>query len=104
MGWPDHGVPANAMSMISFIKMIRKRYPYSNYDLMLVHCSAGVGRTGSFITLDYMLERIKTEPTINIHEFVSGLRRQRMLMVQTAVSMYYHHTMNVCHGLFQSLI
>ena len=57
-------------------------------ELMLVHCSAGVGRTGSFITLDYMLERIKTEPTINIYEFVTNLRKQRMLMVQTLVSTF----------------
>ena len=50
-----------------------------------MHCSAGVGRTGTFITLDYMLERIKAEKTINIYEYVSELRKQRVLMVQTVV-------------------
>ncbi len=86
LGWPDHGVPANAISMISFINRVRKSHPYSNTDIMVVHCSAGVGRTGTFITLDYMLERIKTVKSINIHEFVTGLRKQRVLMVQTLVS------------------
>ncbi len=86
LAWPDHGVPANAISMINFIRRVRKSHPYSNTDLMVVHCSAGVGRTGTFITLDYMLERIKTEKSINIHEFVTGLRKQRVLMVQTSVS------------------
>ena len=54
---------------------------------MVVHCSAGVGRTGTFITLDYILERIKSEKSINIYQFVSRLRKQRVLMVQTPVSM-----------------
>ena len=86
LAWPDHGVPANAISMINFIKRVRKAHPYSRQDLLLVHCSAGVGRTGTFITLDYMLERIKAEKTINIYEYVSELRKQRVLMVQTVVS------------------
>ncbi len=85
LAWPDHGVPANAMSMINFIKRVRKAHPYSKVDLVLVHCSAGVGRTGTFITLDYMLERIKNENNINIFEFVNDLRRQRVWMVQTMV-------------------
>ena len=79
-------MPANAISMINFIKRVRKSHPYSKEDLMVVHCSAGVGRTGTFITLDCMLERIKSEKSINIYEFVSGLRKQRVLMVQTPVS------------------
>ena len=86
LGWPDHGVPTNAISMIDFIRRVRRSHPYSNTDIMVVHCSAGVGRTGTFITLDYMLERIKTEKSLNIFEFVTGLRKQRVLMVQKVVS------------------
>ena len=87
LAWPDHGVPANAMSMVNFIKQVRKTHPYSKEDLVLVHCSAGVGRTGTFITLDYMLERIKSEKNLNIYEFVDGLREQRVWMVQTLVGL-----------------
>ena len=85
LAWPDHGVPDNAISMVNFIKRVRKTHPYSRQDLLLVHCSAGVGRTGTFITLDSMMERIKMEDSINIFEFVSNLRKQRVLMVQTSV-------------------
>jgi hypothetical protein len=85
LAWPDHGVPNNAISMINFIKRVRKAHPYDRQDLLLVHCSAGVGRTGTFITLDSMLERIKAENSVNIFEFVSNLRKQRVLMVQTLV-------------------
>ena len=88
LAWPDHGVPTNAISMVNFIKRVRKGHPYNKQDTLLVHCSAGVGRTGTFITLDSMLERIKAENTINIYEFVSNLRKQRVLMVQTVVSIY----------------
>ncbi len=86
LAWPDHGVPANAISMVNFIKRVRKTHPYSKTEILLVHCSAGVGRTGTFITLDSMIERIKTEETINIFQFVKNLRKQRVLMVQTMVS------------------
>ncbi len=72
--------------MINFIRRVRKSHPYSNMDIMVVHCSAGVGRTGTFITLDYMLERIKSERSINIYQFISELRKLRVLMVQTLVS------------------
>ena len=85
LAWPDHGVPTNAIAMVNFTKRVRKAHPYHRQDLLLVHCSAGVGRTGTFITLDSMLERMKEEDSLNIFEFVSTLRKQRVLMVQTMV-------------------
>ena len=91
LAWPDHGVPANAISMLNFVKKVRKTHPYHKQDLVLVHCSAGVGRTGTFITLDYMLERIKHEQSINVYEYVFGLRKQRVLMVQSLVRLFLQH-------------
>ena len=82
LAWPDHGVPANAISMINFIKQVRKTHPYSRQDLLLVHSSAGVGRTGTFITLDYMLERIMAEKTINIYEYVHVLRNHLITLAK----------------------
>lgn len=48
--------------------------------------SAGVGRTGTFIVIDTMLDRIKAEGTIDIFNFVAYLRTRRTAMVQTEVS------------------
>ena len=48
--------------------------------------SAGVGRSGTFITLDAMMERLKERDDLNILEFVNEMRTQRMKMVQTLVS------------------
>ena len=53
---------------------------------MLVHCSAGVGRTGTFIVLDTMLERMQHETSVNVYEFVRCMRAKRIHMVQTQVS------------------
>ena len=91
--WPDHGVPKFATSLISFIRRVQKSH---NKDLgipLLVHCSAGVGRTGTFIFLDAMLESIRTEKDVNVYEFLSGLRKKRILMVQTLVGfLFREHT------------
>jgi len=48
--------------------------------------SAGVGRTGTFIVMDVMLQKLANEQALNIHEFVLGMRYQRTNMVQTEVS------------------
>ena len=85
VAWPDHGVPDNCAVMLNFIRRVRKLHPYSNPCPLLVHCSAGVGRTGAFIVLDSMLERMKSEDNLNIFEFLKQLRAQRVLMVQTQV-------------------
>ncbi|XP_058466435.1 receptor-type tyrosine-protein phosphatase F [Malaya genurostris] len=80
--WPDHGCPATPTDLIKFIKIIRSER--NNLALpVVVHCSAGVGRTGTFIALDIILQRIQQEKKINIYDTVKQLRRQRVKMVQT---------------------
>ena len=49
-------------------------------------CSAGVGRTGTFITVDYCMEQIEGEGIVDIFNFVQQMRYKRNYMVQTAVS------------------
>ena len=92
--WPDHGVPKFATSLISFIRRVQKAHDKDKGIPLLVHCSAGVGRTGTFILLDSMLERIKAEKTVNVYEFLMGLRQKRVLMVQTLVQ--YNTTYMIC--------
>lgn len=83
--WPDHGVPENAMSVIKFIRCVRKLHPTHQQKPLLVHCSAGVGRTGTFIMLDSMLQTMAAEGSVNIYQFLCELRDQRPMMVQTLV-------------------
>ena len=84
--WPDHGVPRFPAYLIAFIYRVRRAYNKDDGYPLLVHCSAGVGRTGSFILLDSMLERMKVEDTVNVYEFLHSMRAQRFMMVQTLVS------------------
>ena len=53
---------------------------------IIVHCSAGVGRTGTFIAIDIALEQAKRENMVDIAGIVTRIRQQRMEMVQTDVS------------------
>ncbi|XP_017010293.2 receptor-type tyrosine-protein phosphatase H [Drosophila takahashii] len=80
--WPDHGCPEDPMHLITLVKKVKaERRP--SYSPIVVHCSAGVGRTGTFIGLDLIMQRLKSESKINIFEIVKKLRFQRMKMVQT---------------------
>ena len=62
---------------------------YSNHYYATFSFSAGVGRTGTFITLDAMMERLKERDDLNIFEFVTEMRTRRKQMVQTMVSTLY---------------
>ncbi len=83
--WPDHGVPSSGMSLIYFTRAVRKTHPQDDPRPLLVHCSAGVGRTGTFIVLDTMLDRMEQDGMIHIYDCVTHIRKQRVLLVQTLV-------------------
>ncbi|KAM9149381.1 receptor-type tyrosine-protein phosphatase eta [Pangshura tecta] len=82
--WPDHGVPETTDLLINFRHLvqenIRQNPPGSP---TLVHCSAGVGRTGTFIAIDHLIQQIEMENTSNVYGVVYDLRMHRPLMVQT---------------------
>ena len=82
--WPDHGVPQFATALLGFLKTVRRAHPPDGPTL-LVHCSAGVGRTGTFIALDWILQKIKEKGSVNVYECVKTLRDYRCFMVQTEV-------------------
>lgn len=83
--WPDFGVPEDASSMLKFVRRVRS-HVQSDHGPMVVHCSAGVGRTGTFIAIDVMLQKMAMGEALNIQEFVCQMRAQRNHMVQTNVS------------------
>ena len=87
--WPDHGVPLQSNSLMSFVARVRVAHPPNSHVPLLVHCSAGVGRSGTFITLDSMMLQIKDKGTLNVYSFVKEMREQRTQMVQTSVSTAY---------------
>ncbi|XP_038239728.1 receptor-type tyrosine-protein phosphatase S isoform X27 [Dermochelys coriacea] len=80
--WPDHGVPEYPTPFLAFLRRVKTCNP-PDAGPIVVHCSAGVGRTGCFIVIDAMLERIKHEKTVDIYGHVTLMRSQRNYMVQT---------------------
>ncbi|XP_077381817.1 receptor-type tyrosine-protein phosphatase delta-like isoform X15 [Festucalex cinctus] len=80
--WPDHGVPEHPTPFLAFLRRVKACNP-ADAGPMIVHCSAGVGRTGCFIVIDAMAERIKHEKTVDIYGHVTLMRSQRNYMVQT---------------------
>ncbi|XP_051554728.1 receptor-type tyrosine-protein phosphatase F-like isoform X5 [Myxocyprinus asiaticus] len=90
MAWPDHGVPEYPTPILAFLRRVKACNP-PDAGPMVVHCSAGVGRTGCFIVIDAMLERMKHENTVDIYGHVTCMRAQRNYMVQTEDQYIFIH-------------
>jgi len=94
--WPDHGVPENqlgemdpkaALKMLKQARQAQKTHQTANPQMrspMLVHCSAGIGRTGTFIVIDHVIEALMKRPPdqVDINEIVYQIREDRMGMIQ----------------------
>ncbi|KAJ8032177.1 Receptor-type tyrosine-protein phosphatase dep-1 [Holothuria leucospilota] len=91
--WPDRGIPINPRPILEFIREIRK-VERTNLGPLLVHCSAGCGRSGTFIALDILLKKLEMSTVndkTNVLETVYTLRQQRMKMVQTSDQYTFLH-------------
>ena len=92
--WPDHGVPEHPTSLLQFVRRVMASS--SDNNPVLVHCSAGVGRTGTFISLFTQLQRIRAENNVDIFNFVRSMRFNRCSMVQTEVGSYFRLSLLSC--------
>lgn len=87
MTWPDYGVPGDPGSVLDFLNIVNsKQESIEGAGPIVVHCSAGIGRTGTFIVIDMILNQIKTygmDCEIDIQKTIQMVRSQRSGMVQT---------------------
>uniref|UniRef100_A0A4X2KRB8 Receptor-type tyrosine-protein phosphatase eta n=1 Tax=Vombatus ursinus TaxID=29139 RepID=A0A4X2KRB8_VOMUR len=82
--WPDHGVPDTTDLLINFRYLVNDYMKQSPPESpVLVHCSAGVGRTGTFIAIDRLIHQMENENAVDVYGIVYDLRLHRPLMVQT---------------------
>uniref|UniRef100_A0A672PIH8 Receptor-type tyrosine-protein phosphatase C n=1 Tax=Sinocyclocheilus grahami TaxID=75366 RepID=A0A672PIH8_SINGR len=99
ISWPDHGVPGDPCLLL---KLRRRVNSFKNFfsGPVVVHCSAGVGRTGTYIGIDAMIESLEAEGRVDIYGFVAKQRRQRCLMVQVEAQYILIHTALIEHNQF----
>ena len=99
--WSDHGCPADAGKFVQFLEEMSSLRNHTASEIpngrnrnppVLVHCSAGVGRTGVTILCDILLHCIDHNLDVDIPKVLSHLRQQRMLMVQTIAQYKFVHT------------
>ncbi|XP_047198836.1 receptor-type tyrosine-protein phosphatase C isoform X2 [Hippoglossus stenolepis] len=97
MSWPDHGVPTEPHLLL---KLRRRVNAFKNFfsGPIIVHCSAGVGRTGTYIGIDAMMEALEAEGRVDIYGYMVRLRRQRCLMVQVEAQYILIHQALVEHN------
>eukprot|EP00079_Xenopus_tropicalis_P035689 XP_017949460.1 PREDICTED: tyrosine-protein phosphatase non-receptor type 14 [Xenopus tropicalis] len=86
--WPDHGCPDEMQGFLSYLEEIRSVRRHANPSSLcnppvVVHCSAGVGRTGVVVLTELMIRCLENNENIEIPAMLRHLREQRMFMIQT---------------------
>uniref|UniRef100_A0AAX7SM85 protein-tyrosine-phosphatase n=1 Tax=Astatotilapia calliptera TaxID=8154 RepID=A0AAX7SM85_ASTCA len=88
--WPEHGVPYHATGLLAFIRRVKASTP-PDAGPVVVHCSAGAGRTGCYIVLDVMLDMAECEGVVDIYNCVKTLCSRRINMIQTEEQYIFIH-------------
>ncbi|XP_051975962.1 tyrosine-protein phosphatase non-receptor type 9-like isoform X1 [Xyrauchen texanus] len=116
LSWPDYGVPSSAVSLIDFLWAVKHQQQWAvqafgsqwrGHPLgppMVVHCSAGIGRTGTFCALDICLSQLQDVGTLNVYQTVRRMRTQRAFSIQTPEQYYFCHTAILEHTQRQGLL
>ncbi|XP_056459517.1 receptor-type tyrosine-protein phosphatase C isoform X6 [Gadus chalcogrammus] len=97
--WPDHGVPEDPQLLLKLRKRVNA---FKNLfsGPIVIHCSAGVGRTGTYISIDAMMESLESERQMDIYGYIVNLRKQRCLMVQVETQYILIHQAMIEHNEF----
>eukprot|EP00094_Tigriopus_californicus_P001276 TCALIF_01236-PA protein Name:"Similar to Ptp69D Tyrosine-protein phosphatase 69D (Drosophila melanogaster)" AED:0.07 eAED:0.07 QI:0/0.91/0.84/0.92/1/1/13/255/1330 len=80
--WKDFNAPEHAPGMMKFSKRINEAWTGSSP--IVVHCSAGVGRSGTLIAIDSLMQQIEDENEVKIHQLICDMRHSRNYLVQSA--------------------
>ncbi|XP_053312895.1 receptor-type tyrosine-protein phosphatase V-like [Spea bombifrons] len=89
--WPDRGVPQSPASLVTFVEIMRSQISAKEYGPTVLHCSAGVGRTGTLIALDVALQMLRAEGYVDVYGTVYQMRSSRVMMLQTVEQYIFVH-------------
>ncbi|VDK83171.1 unnamed protein product [Litomosoides sigmodontis] len=84
--WPDRGVPQSGMTILRLIRMM------PSTSTSIIHCSAGIGRTGTVVAIDTLLSRLWKNQPINVPQVVKEMRNQRATSVQNEAQYVFIYT------------
>uniref|UniRef100_A0A8B9IMY7 Tyrosine-protein phosphatase non-receptor type 9 n=2 Tax=Anser TaxID=8842 RepID=A0A8B9IMY7_ANSCY len=116
LSWPDYGVPSSAATLIDFLGAVKQQQRVAVSALgprfkghpggppLVVHCSAGIGRTGTFCALDICLSQLQDVGTLDIQQTVLRMRTQRAFSIQTPEQYYFCYTAVLEHARRQGLL
>ncbi|KAG8186487.1 hypothetical protein JTE90_009242 [Oedothorax gibbosus] len=116
LSWPDYGVPRSALAMLGFRDKVRDKQrdhienlgdKYSGHPggpPIVVHCSAGIGRTGTFITLDVSICRLESTGLIDVRKTVEKIRSQRAHSIQMPDQYVFCHLALIEYALSRGLL
>ncbi|XP_078184091.1 tyrosine-protein phosphatase non-receptor type 4 isoform X3 [Callithrix jacchus] len=82
IAWPDHGVPDDSSDFLDFVCHVRNKRA-GKEEPVVVHCSAGIGRTGVLITMETAMCLIECNQPVYPLDIVRTMRDQRAMMIQT---------------------
>nr|XP_026695761.1 receptor-type tyrosine-protein phosphatase alpha isoform X2 [Ciona intestinalis] len=101
IAWPDHGVPLITSSLVQMQGIVNAAESDSKTTVpIVVHCSAGAGRTGAYIGFDILLDEMKSKDQVNVFRTVLKMRKQRMDMVQNMKQyIFLHKLITECYAL-----
>ncbi|XP_063697300.1 tyrosine-protein phosphatase non-receptor type 9 isoform X2 [Culicoides brevitarsis] len=114
--WPDYGVPASAMAMLNFLQQVREQQALMVKALgdtwaghhrgppIIVHCSAGIGRTGTFITLDICISRLEDVGTADVKGTVERIRSQRAYSIQMPDQYVFCHLALIEYAIMRKML
>ncbi|KAF8567392.1 hypothetical protein P879_05782, partial [Paragonimus westermani] len=88
--WRDFDVPPSPLPVLKFIETSIQHWSLDNGPIV-VHCSAGVGRTGTYICIESLIRQLKAEHVVTIRSFLEHIRQQRMKLVQTEQQYAFIH-------------
>ncbi|XP_073989269.1 protein tyrosine phosphatase Meg2 [Rhodnius prolixus] len=116
ISWPDYGVPENAAAMIGFLQLVRSTQERLVANLgdtwaghprgppVVVHCSAGIGRTGTFCTLDICISRLDETGTVDVRGTVERIRGQRAFSIQMPDQYIFCHLALIEYAISKEII